>query len=158
MDSTDTVDPIVCMYSRLELTHEAREQALRFNGRPQQQNGVMGELPVQRLQRRTAMARPMPREAPVMNKVLRSRLMASTPRHCSGGGRVSALGERPSGGVAKEQKSGTSLPFKASKKLTLTAFSSFNPSLGNWNHTCIWQNVGSLSLQAEGWMTNLYIK
>jgi hypothetical protein len=29
----------------------------------------MGELPMQRLQRRTAMARPMPREAPVMNKV-----------------------------------------------------------------------------------------
>jgi hypothetical protein len=70
----DTVDPIVCMYSRLELTHEVREQAPCFDGRPRQQNGVMGELPVQRLQRRTA----------------------------------------------------------------------FNPSLGNWNHTCIWQNVGSL--------------
>lgn len=69
VDSTDTVDPIVCVYSRLELTHEVREQAPRFDGRPRQQNGVMGELPVQRLQRRTAMARPMPHEAPVMNKV-----------------------------------------------------------------------------------------
>jgi len=44
VDSTDTIDPIVCMYSRLELTYKVREQAPCLDGRPRQQNGVMDEL------------------------------------------------------------------------------------------------------------------